>query len=156
LLITTRYGSVLALDRATGAVQWEIGTGLANARLRVSDRAVVAWTTFGLVVDHPRRVVAFALPQRALATELATIHGRVTRVACWKSSRAALDVGGERLEPAADGRFTARVRATGIVLVSGPASFDDDDDHRSSATVELTGAGDYTVPDLELGVCDRE
>jgi hypothetical protein len=154
LVIATSYGFVLALDRNTGALQWEIGTGLNHATLFVGDTAVVAAPGSLAIPDH--LAVGFAWPMTTPALESATIHGRVRSVACIKGLWGfPIDVGDQTVELDRDGRFSAQVRAVGVVLVTGAGRFDDNESHRSSVAIPLTGAGVYTTPDLELGLCER-
>ncbi len=131
LVIATYHATMIALDRATGALQWEIGTGV-DDKVFVGDRVVVA--------VGGSRVVGFTQPATRPVPERATIRGRVSGVACGVIRGTLVDVGEQRVEVDEDGRFTAEIRALGVVLVGGFA-------------VRLTGAGDYTVPDLELNHC---
>ena len=159
LVIGTSYGSVLALDRNTGALQWEIGTGMNHATLFVGDTAVVAVPGRLAVPDHLQ--LGFARPTTAPALEFATIHGRVRSIACLKIRAFEglrgfqIDVGDQTVELDRNGRFSAQVRAVGVVLVAGAAWFDDNESHRSSVAIPLTGAGVYTTPELEFGLCER-
>ena len=148
VIMTTEAGTALALDRGSGAVRWEVGTGVVATKLAVTDAAVVMFD------DH--EVGGFALPRSTPAQETATIHGIVRRVECGTVKETPINVGGHEVSPDANGHFVAQVTGVGFVRVSGPYYSRLEKPHTNFAVIELTGKGDYATPDLDLNICPSE
>ena len=148
LYVTTSFGTVIALDRTTGAVTWEIGTGVIARYLVVGDTAIVTMD------EHD--AAGFVIPRVAPAPETATIHGVVRRVACGRPDMVTVGIGDQRVTPDANGHFTATVSAIGVVLVTGATHVYQRRGSDTRVAIALTGSGDYATPDLEYDRCDIE
>lgn len=152
VFVTTAGLSVAALDVNSGAIRWDVGVGVDGHRLYASPAAVVVASSGG--------AGGFALPVTGEEEE-AKIRGRVVAVECGTLADAAVQVGGRAAAVAADGTFSAKVRARGVVVVRGAGASglgrrDGGPPLRSSASVRLDGSGAYVVPDLTLSRCDSE
>jgi outer membrane protein assembly factor BamB len=148
LLVTTAAGSIAALERATGALRWDVGVGLIGYRLHANASAVV--------VSEHGRAAGFGLPPTS-PLERAVIHGRVVEVHCGAVAGATVTIANSEVQAASDGTFRATIEARGVVLVSGRFPRRDVPSAAvSSATIRLDGRRDYRVPDLTLSNCMSE
>ena len=150
LLVSTRHHSLVALDRASGAVAWEVGIGVSPYRVSVTDAQIVA--------DGGSTTIGLTRPVN-IPPEQATIQGRVTADCV---APGPVTVGTVAVQPDAEGRYSATVEAAGFVLVRASVAEGDLvlDEQRPLlgdtrvVTVLLDGSGTYTAPDLTIKMCE--
>ena len=148
LYVTTQAG-LTALDPATGAEAWSVNLDTDPHRLLASAEGVVG---------AAGRSVGFALPAH-FVPETATLRGHVT-LRCVDVTDVRVNIGAQSVQLSPDGGYEATVSLAGLVGVSVVVGADDlmvVEEQRTipvTETVQLTGAGEYTVPTLVLDRCD--
>jgi hypothetical protein len=95
LLVSTGHGSVVSLERGTGQLEWEVGTGVSSYRIYANERGFVT-------VGSGSAGASFAAD---LTRRRVVISGRVT-AQCLSIAEVVLSVGNRTVSPAADGTFT--------------------------------------------------
>jgi len=147
LVVSTAAGILVAVDRAMGERRWEIGLGLRPDAIIATPAALVA-----LAAGHAAGV---GLPL-SIPVESARLRGRVVPGDCGPVADAIVMVGATRVPLDASGHYDASIVARGIVTVAVTTAQPSSLSGASVATVHLDGRGDYRVPDLTPGRCDRE